>query len=359
MSKASTRPNSSPSRAPESVVAAVLVLRKRLVEEGKDAGALSIRDRMVRDGFQPLVSASTISRVLDSHHLTERNHRKRPKRSHKRFVAEYVNERWQSDAFEMTLSSGLAVVIVEIIDDCTRFNIGEHPGPAETSEVVLEAFRVAIERYGRPVSVHTDNGAAFNRDRYNVVTRLKAFLNTLGIATITGRPGHPKSQGKVERAHQTIIRFIKAHDPHTLEELAVVLEKYRDWYNHDRSHQSLPPNTSPGEAYASWPKIAPPANPLTPGDKVAAPNRRSTRNAVFTRTVNQHGRFKRNGRLIGLGKRWSGQQIHVVIDQGHMQIFDSAGTHLITTPWPLPPGGAGLARQIRSLQPPEPPSTMS
>ena len=47
-----------------------------------------------------------------------------------------------------------------------------------------------------------------------------------------------------------------------MDELEQVLEEYRDWYNHHRSHQALPPRTVPADLYDALPKVAPPGDPL-------------------------------------------------------------------------------------------------
>lgn len=259
--KRSTRPRSSPTAVPEGVVAAVTVTRGRLLAEGKDHGPLSILDVLRRSGMAPLPSRSTVSRILDREHLVDRNKRKRPKRSHRRFGSEYPNQRWQADGVSVRLASGERVVVVEIVDDCTRFNIALFPGVAEDNATVVEAFRGAIAHHGRPVLVHTDNGVAFNQRRLGKATVLETFLNDMGVKMITGRPGHPQSQGKVERAHQTLLKYIGQRRPTTIDELRVVLEQYRQWSNHDRSHQALPPNTAPADLYETLPKVSPPRRP--------------------------------------------------------------------------------------------------
>lgn len=364
LSKQSTKPRTSPSRVPDVVEAEVIALRRRLVGEGKDAGAVSIQDRLYRDGFTPIVSVSTIARILDRNELVDRNRRKRPKVSYRRFQAEYVNESWQSDAFEITLSSGLEFVIVEIIDDCTRFILAEHPGPSESGRVVLDAFKKAIDEYGLPVRVHTDNGAAFNRERYNVITRTQAFLNERGIRTVTGKPETPRTQGKVERAHQTIQNFIKARDPKTKEELIVALEDYRAWYNYDRSHQSLPPHTAPGEAYETWEKIAPSGEPIQ-SRAISSPEskRKAVKDRSETKQLTSVARFRIGYYKFNLGKRWADQEIHYILEMTgedpHIGFFDAEGSHLLTLPWPPPHRETGLARLLKGHTPPELPSTKS
>lgn len=362
--KDSTRPHSTPTAAPAGTIAVVVATRRQLVKEGKDCGPLSILDVLDRSEFSPLPSRSTIARILDREQLVERNKRKRPKRSHRRIRSEYPNQRWQSDGLEVTLATGEVIVVIEIIDDCTRFNLALHPGPAESSAVVVEAFRLTIQNYGRPVLAHTDNGSAFNLDRAGKVTALQMFLGDLGVKMITGRPRHPQSQGKVERAHQTILRFIEARNPATIEELTQVLEEYRNWYNHHRSHQALPPRTAPADLYETLPKVAPPGDPISPyspSTRLRKPIARAARynEAIQQRTAHRGGRFRYLGIRYLLGNAWAEQTVTVLRHDDRLDIFDSRGEFVATTPWPATAPELSLYTQIDHCPPPIEPSIMS
>lgn len=264
-----------------------------------------------------------------------------------------------SDGLEVTLLTGEHVAVIEIIDDCTRFSVMLHPGPAETSKVVVDAFRLAIKRYGLPVLVHTDNGTAFNMARLGMVTDLQRFLGDLGVKMITGRPRHPQSQGKVERAHQTLLKFIAAREPATIEELQIVLDDYQAWYNHHRSHQALPPRTTPADLYETLPKIAPPGDPFSPAapkntTASKAPIARQARyNApVQTRLANRNGLVRYVGHELMLGKVWRGQRITVVRNNDDLELFDAQGTALTSVPWPPKDTLVTVYRQIKHQQPP-------
>lgn len=352
MIKGSTRPHASPTAVPDVVIAAVIAKRGELKEQGKDHGPLSILDVLDRAGFTPLPSRSSIARILDREHLVDRNKRKRPKGSHQRIRSEFPNQRWQSDGLEVTLATGEVVVVIEIIDDCTRLNIALHPGPAETAAVVVEAFRRAIAQYGRPVLVHTDNGTAFNMARSGKVTALQIFLGDLGVKMITGKPSHPKSQGKVERAHQTLRNFIDARSPATVDELRRVLDEYRAWYNHHRSHQALPPRTAPAELYDVLPKVAPPGDPIA-AVRPAPARRNADRPAdsIRYRVAGRGGRVRHLGREFLLGKAWTGQRITLIHTIDELAIFDSRGTQIVAVNWPTTKPTTSFARRIDTPPP--------
>lgn len=52
-------------------------------------------------------------------------------------------------------------------------------------------------------------------------------------------PGRATTQGKNERSHQTLRRFLKAHKPQDLTRLRNLITRYREHYNRRRPHQSL------------------------------------------------------------------------------------------------------------------------
>lgn len=68
---------------------------------------------------------------------------------------------------------------------------------------------------------------------------MEVFLASRGTMPITGLPGRPTTQGKNERSHQTMTRFLNANRPGTLEQLRERITRFREHYNHRRPHQAL------------------------------------------------------------------------------------------------------------------------
>lgn len=68
---------------------------------------------------------------------------------------------------------------------------------------------------------------------------MEVFLASRGTMPISGLPGRPTTQGKNERSHQRLIRFLDANQPVTLEQLLERIRRYREHYNHRRPHQAL------------------------------------------------------------------------------------------------------------------------
>jgi transposase InsO family protein len=344
--KDSRRPRSSPGRTSQYLRKALLATREKLKSQGKDYGPLSVLFALRRQEVSDLPSRATVARIFDQADVVERNQRKRPKRSYRRFSAQFPNQRWQADAFEHVMSSGEQVVVIEIIDDATRYSLGATVAASESSDPVVELFRATIARHGRPALVHTDNSAAFIRKRYKVRTKLEAFLEDLGIKTITGRPTHPQTQGKIERSHQTLQNYLAAHPQATWEELTEVITEYRQWYNHDRAHQSLPPWTTPADLYETLPKACPPGDPITPGPasgSTQVPPRSAAQTfaqapVMGTRTASARGRIGFGNRKISCGKRYAGVRLHLLGYPDRLEFYDAEGTYLGNLDWP--PEGA-------------------
>lgn len=159
---------------------------------------------------------------------------------------------WQIDGFIYTLHDKdlTKVTIYQIIDDATRFDVGTCVFPRnENARDARTALENAIAQFGAPHELLSDNGSAFNRMRQGYVGSTESYLASVGCLAITGRPGHPQTQGKNERSHRTLFRFLQAHQPQTLEQCAHYIEQFRDHYNHRRPHQGLPHHLTPAAAW--------------------------------------------------------------------------------------------------------------
>jgi hypothetical protein len=147
---------------------------------------------------------------------------------------------WQLDAFEYRLASGQTATIYQLLDDATRFDVGtwahaRHENSADAKQVLERA----VSEYGAPQELLSDNSLAFNQLRQGGIGAVEIFLASRGTMPISGLPGRPTTQGKNERSHQTLIRFLDANQPATLEQLRERIRRFREHYNHRRPHQAL------------------------------------------------------------------------------------------------------------------------
>jgi transposase InsO family protein len=313
-----TRPTSTPDHVGEAVVRA----RKELADQGWDHGALTIRWRLLdiaRNGVHPtggpvldlaeVPSRATVHRILVERGQVTPQPRKRPKRG-RRFVHPAPNAVWQIDGTDMALADGTEVTVVQIIDDHSRLDVACRAARSENGEDVWAALSAGFEAYGHPACVLSDNGTAFSgkRRRWPLV-EMERRLARLGITTIVSSVGHPQTCGKNERAHLTLQHWLAARPvPHSLAELQVLLDTYRQGYNH-RRHQSLGGDT-PHQRFHATDR----ARPAGPAPRIAG---------QVTRPVSATGVIRFGGASIGLGRRhagataevfWQGDRITILID---------------------------------------------
>lgn len=263
----SHRPETNPRRTSPDLAARIVELRHELVRHGLDAGPLSIAERLRRDG-QHVPSTSTIRRILHAENLIVPAPRKRPRSSYRRFEATQPNECWQSDFTHWRLADGSDIEILNWLD----------------------AFEY--------------------------------LLAELGIIQKNGHPGHPQTQGKIERFHQTLKRWLTVQPPATdLASLQRQLERFQVIYNSERVHRAH--DRTPTDAYAATVKAAPPDT--APGDRAHY--------RVRIDTVDRNGKvsLRRAGRMhhLGIGTHRAGTPVLILIDHNTVDVIDPlTGEHL-------------------------------
>ncbi|MFZ0529348.1 MAG: DDE-type integrase/transposase/recombinase [Propionicimonas sp.] len=361
----------------EEVEAVALRVRAELKRTGWDHGPLSVAAVMRRQGITP-PSRATLARIFTRHGVVTPEPAKRPRASYRRFRYPDPNGCWQLDGFEVRLDdeAGSKRCVLQVEDDHSRFILASHVARSETGEAAITVVATAIGRHGAPARFLTDNGTAFNQSRRGKISQLESYLRRQGVEPITGRPGKPTTQGKNERLHRTIQKFLDANRPiRTGWRLAELVEEFDEYYNTQRAHQSLEPDQTPAEAYQAKPKALPgPAKP-EPAPPVLAPpagsGRRTVPSGIARRMRGEHTltddpgaarwadrRVSSSGRIhichakIYVSKRRAGQTLHVLFDATTIEIFDIDGVIIGHVPHPgHVPTGTAKTLTIRPWQP--------
>lgn len=235
----------------------IVRFRKQLVDLGLDAGPISIHDHL--DVHLPpgasLPSPATIYRVLCRRGLVVADASKRPGRPCRRFAAERANECWQFDVTHWQLANGTPVEIINGLDDCSRLAVASVVVRTATLANVWATVCRAAGRWGWPERFLTDNGRVFG-------DRFQTNLAELGVGLRHSRPYHPQTCGKVERFHQTLKRWLAAHDaPETLAQLQTLCDAFLEHYNERRRHRAIGRRT-PADVWHSTAKSGPASHPL-------------------------------------------------------------------------------------------------
>ena len=315
----SRRPKRSPQRVSEPLGDEIVELRKWLSEFGVDAGASTIAVHLEqRNGTAPAVS--TIWRVLSRRGFVTPQPKKRPRSSYIRFAADQPNERWQADVTHWTLADETEVEILNVIDDHSRLLVASHARPVFKAADVVTTFRDAINDYGLPASVLTDNGAIFT-GAYRGAGRvaLEIELAALHISFRHSRPYHPQTCGKVERFHQTLKKWLaKQAAAETVAELQAQLDTFADYYNTRRPHRALN-RATPATAFTARPKAAPSQTGPTIADHYRV--RHDTIDTNGTITIRYQSRLHH----IGIGRRHAGQNVLVLVHDLEIRVVTTDG----------------------------------
>lgn len=333
----SRRPRTSPTRVSKDVKRQALEVRAALEQSGLDYGPISVQAKMIAMGL-PAPSNATLSRVFRDAGVARAAPNKRPRASFRRFVYPAPNACWQLDATEYVLTGGRKCVIFQLLDDHSRLAVASHVAAGETSDAAVHVVAKGIAVHGVPQRLLTDNGVALNPSRRGIVGQLVDYVTRLGVEPITGKPYKPTTQGKNERFHQTLFRFLdKQPMAATLGELQAQVDEFDRIYNTERPHQGLPGHVTPQQAWDATP-VADPPRPLSPASPSQSPV--AAEGALLpenTRHVTVSGGIKVKGVKFQIGSHLAGTLVTIVRDDTTIAFYDvKTGGLLIEHSWPEP-----------------------
>lgn len=319
----SRAPRSNPQRTAPQVRDRIVALRQQLTAEGSDAGPVTINWHLEREGLAA-PSTSTIRRILHDAGLVTPEPRKRPRSSWIRFEAAQPNETWQSDFTHWRLADGSDVEILGWLDDHSRYLLSSTAHAPVTGDIVVTAFLATVDTHGAPASTLTDNGRVFTARLGGGRNALEYVLPLLGVRQKNGAPGHPQTQGKIERFHQTLKRWLRQQPPATdLATMQRQLDRFRTHYNEHRPHRAND-RATPGDTYRATPKASPATPAPTPGHFRIRYDR-----------VDQQGRvsIRRAGRMhhLAIGAAHRGRRILALLDDTTATVIDLETGEIIAT----------------------------
>ncbi|MBS5901070.1 MAG: integrase core domain-containing protein [Actinomycetaceae bacterium] len=138
--------------------------------------------------------------------------------------------------------------------------------PRITGPVVVETFTTTTRTYGYPRSTLTDNAMVYStrhargaRAQNRQRNAFEQLLHDLCIIQKNGLLGHPTTQGKIERYHYTLEKWLAAQpSAPTITSLHNQLDTFTRIYNYERPHRVFNRRT-PHTVYTT----TPPAHPTT------------------------------------------------------------------------------------------------
>lgn len=304
----SRAPLSVPNKTPPDIEDLIVSTRKELADAGLDAGPQTIRFHL--EGIDRVPSVATIWRILKARGFVQAEPAKAPKGAGRRFNASRANESWQIDDTCWELKDSVPVKILDVIDDHSRLAVAITAMETCTGEASLVVLAKAAVELGWPARVQSDNAQAFK-------AVLSQALDPLGVNSVQSRIYHPQTNGKVERFHQTLKKWLKKQAPAaTLAVLQTQLDEFKVIYNTKRKHTAV--NGFPATVWADAPKDGPATHPI---------------GTIQTRTyLNQvrAGRVSTGKKTrVTVGSQYNGQTALLIITGTTLQAF-IAGKHIRT-----------------------------
>ncbi|HET6738296.1 MAG TPA: IS481 family transposase [Kribbella sp.] len=340
----SRRPKSSPSQLTDDVKQQAIAVRAALEQSGLDCGPISVHDKMRAMGLDVVPSIASLARIFRRAGVARLEPRKKPRAAWRRFVYPAPNACWQLDATEYVLARGRKCVIFQLIDDHSRYAVASHVAWSETAEAAITVFDKATTAHGVPQKLLSDNGIALNPSRRGLLGQFVVHLMALGVEPITGKPYKPTTQGKNERFHQTLFRYLdKQPLAVDLAQLQAQVDAFDHLYNTQRPHQGLPGRVTPLTAWQATDKTetprpardlirlppAPPRRPRTP-----APT--DLPDGTITKKLTAGGGFVLNKVTYQVDGRRAFQQVLVITAGDKITVADLDGEILIEHTRPVP-----------------------
>lgn len=240
LAERSRRPKQCPQRTSTELETAVLAVRDKT-----GWGGPKIAKVLARQG--QTVAPATAQRILKR---SGRVLKPKVDKTTKRFEKSECNELAQMDfKGEYTMAGGKCYPL-SFLDDCSRYCHGLWPLPGTGGEGVQQTLAGYFREHGVPRSILMDHGTPwYSTMNQHGLTWVSVWLLKQGVRLRYSGVGHPQTQGKVERFHQTLkARTRHRGAPSTMGEWERWAVEFRQEYNHERPHESLGMKT-PAEVY--------------------------------------------------------------------------------------------------------------
>jgi transposase InsO family protein len=268
-----------------------------------------------RADVSPLPGRSSVERCLIRHGLVTPQARKRKRSDYKRWERSRAMELWQMDIVGgVRIVDGSEAKIVSGLDDHSRYAVSARVVARATARPVCDALTFAMQAYGVPEQILTDNGKVFTA-RFGPGPGPVLFDRICldnGIRHILTAPRSPTTTGKVERWHKTLRReFLDGRVFDSIDHAQAELDAWVWHYNHERPHQSIG-GVPPIERFKLAEPREQPAKPLAEVSTAQGP--------VTTRRVSAKGTIGFATVVYNAGVWLAGQTVEVRCEGGLVQI---------------------------------------
>ena len=226
--------------------------RERLVEVALEKPEMSARELAwyITDNEHYFISERSVYRILkDFDLLTSPAYIVMSAADEFKHKTKRVHELWQTDFTYFKITGWGWYYLSTVLDDYSRYIVSWKLRTSMSAEDVTATLDDALAKTGlEQVTVRhrprllSDNGPCY------VSKELGEYLDKNDMEHTRGAPYHPQTQGKIERYHRTMKNVVKLRNYYQPEELERELEKFVEYYNNERVHESLK-NVTPADVY--------------------------------------------------------------------------------------------------------------
>lgn len=313
----SHRPAHCPHQISPAVEAMVLEMRRA----HSYWGARRIAFELARKRIEPAPSESAVYRCLVRAAVIDPMTRRRRRETWKRWERAAPMELWQLDVVHgFLLADGSSAKALTGIDDHSRYCVSARLMARERTQSVCDGFNSALQAYGVPLQVLTDNGKVFT-GRFAqppVEVLFDRICRENGVDHILTQPRTPTTTGKIERFHRTLrIEFNTRQVFKTLKTAQEALDEWVTYYNTQRPHQGLGDLT--------------PESRFRSGGAVRHQLRHPERNGEqwVCRRVASNGIVSVGYQQVSVGRNYAGSACDVLVTDGLLQFW--VGNELLKT----------------------------
>jgi len=204
----------------------------------------------ITDTYGYYISESSVYRILKAYDLitspayiviSAADRFKQPTRG--------VHELWQTDFSYFKIVSWGWYYLSTVMDDYSRYILAWKLSTSMAATDVMDTLDMARDRAGidrirvrHKPRLLSDNGPCY------LSQDLKVYLAEHGMVHTRGARYHPQTQGKIERYHRSIKNVVNLQHYYLPGELEREIERYVEYYNNLRYHESLE-NLTPADVY--------------------------------------------------------------------------------------------------------------
>lgn len=237
----SRRPKRSPKQLDEDTVIKIIQIRMAHPYWGPKKIMVLLQKEL-----KEVPSESSIKRILDKAKLTKKVKVKKINPEtignvfRKMIQAEEPNDVWCMDFKGYWYSDNEKIIPFTVRDLYSRKIMEIRAVPTTSTEIIRPILAGLFRKYGLPKVIRSDNGEPFASSSNQLgLTKLSAWLISIGIRPDRTKPGTPGQNGSLERMHADMARELEKKISGGIISCQAAFDMWREEYNSIRPNEAI------------------------------------------------------------------------------------------------------------------------